>query len=619
MKAFTDIFIRKPVLAIVVSLVIVIAGLQAMRSLTVRQYPRSDNASVSVGTVYVGASAELVRGFVTTPIEQAVASADGIDYVESSSLQGFSLVTARLKLNYDPLKALAEITSKVNQVRNNLPPEAEVPSISVQSADSQVASCYLSFSSKILTQAQITDYLVRVVQPRLAALQGVQRADILGARTFAMRVWLKPDRMAALNVSPSQVRAALGNNNYLAAVGTTKGSLVSVNLTANTNLHTVDDFKRLVVREQNDTIVRHADVADVELGAEDYDTEVRFTGQTAVFMGIFPLPNANILDVVARARTSLEDLKKNLPTGLEATVAYDASAYVANAIHEVTHTLIETLLIVVVVIFLFLGSWRSVLVPVLAIPVSLIGGIFLMQVFGFTLNLLTLLAIVLSVGLVVDDAIVIVENVERHLREGRTPFDAALIGARELVGPIIAMTVTLAAVYAPIGLQGGLTGTLFREFALTLAGAVVISGIVALTLSPMMASRLLRSAAEEEKGFTGWVNHQFDKLRRSYGHALDGTIRNRPAVYALWITLMLATMPSSCFRPRNWRRRRTKASSSASSPVRPTPRATRRVRSAVRRRRPSWISRSVTSRSKSSSHLRIRWAAPRPARTVSAA
>ncbi|MEI6861369.1 MAG: efflux RND transporter permease subunit, partial [Verrucomicrobiota bacterium] len=550
MKAFTDIFIRKPVLAIVVSFVILLAGAQSWRSLTIRQYPRSENASVSIGTAYVGASAELVRGFVTTPIEQAVASADGIDYVSSTSLEGFSLVSARLKLNYDPLKALAEITSKVNQVRNELPPEAQVPSIAVQSDDSQIASCYLSFSSEILTQSQITDYLVRVVQPRLAALQGVQRADILGARTFAMRIWLKPERMAGLNVSPAQVRAALGNNNYLAAVGSTKGSLVQVNLTANTNLHSVEDFKRLVIRQQNDTIVRLEDIADVELGAEDYDTEVRFTGKTAVFMGIFPLPNANVIEVVQRARTALEELKKDLPAGLDATVAYDASAYISQAIKEVTHTLVDTLLIVVVVIYLFLGSWRSVVVPILAIPVSLIGAVFLMQAFGFTLNLLTLLAIVLSVGLVVDDAIVVVENVERHLREGRTPLDAALLGARELVGPVIAMTVTLAAVYAPIAFQGGLTGSLFREFALTLAGAVTISGVVALTLSPMMASRLLKSAADEERGFAGWVNHRFDKLRLAYGRTLDGTLRARPAVYTIWIVLSLVTIPLFILSPK---------------------------------------------------------------------
>ncbi|MFI5336427.1 MAG: efflux RND transporter permease subunit, partial [Opitutales bacterium] len=540
----------RPVLAIVVNLVIVIAGVQAFRTLNIRQYPRSDNASVSISTVYVGASAELVRGFVTTPLEQAIASADGIDYIESKSLQSYSLINVRLKLNYDPIKALAEITAKVNQVRNDLPPEAEVPALSVQSADSQFASAYLSFSSNILSQSQITDYLVRVVQPRLAALQGVQRADILGARTFAMRIWLKPDRMAAYNISPAQVRAALAANNYLAAVGSTKGSFVQVNLTANTDLHSVGEFKRLVIHQQNDTTIRLEDIADIVLGAEDYDTEVRYSGQTAVFMGIFPLPNANTIDVVKRVRTELVSINQDLPNGLEARIGYDASEYIDNAIHEVVHTLVDTLLIVILVIYLFLGSFRSVLVPVLAIPVSLIGGIFLMQVFGFTINLLTLLAIVLSVGLVVDDAIVVVENVERHLREGRTPMDAAVLGARELVGPVIAMTITLAAVYAPIGLQGGLTGALFREFALTLAGAVTISGIVALTLSPMMSAHLLRSAAEEEKGFTGWVNHNFDKLRQAYGRVLGSTLRARPAVYLVWIVVSLLAFPMYMFSPK---------------------------------------------------------------------
>jgi multidrug efflux pump len=549
-SSFTDLFIKRPVLAIVVNLVIVIAGLQAWRSLNVRQYPRSENASVSVATVYVGANAELVRGFVTTPLERAIASADGIDYVESKSLQGFSSISARLKLNYDPTKALAEITSKVNQVRNDLPPEAEVPSISVQSADSQFASAYLSFASDILSQAEITDYLTRVVQPRLAAVAGVQRADILGARTFAMRIWLKPDRMAALNISPLQVRQALAANNYLAAVGSTKGALVQVNLTANTDLHSVGEFKRLVIRQQNDTTVRLEDIADVVLGAEDYDTEVRYTGQTAVFMGIFPLPNANTIDVVKRIRVELEAVKKDLPTGLETRIGYDASEYISHAISEVTHTLLDTLMIVVVVIFLFLGSWRSVLVPIMAIPVSLIGGVFLMQTFGFTLNLLTLLAIVLSVGLVVDDAIVVVENVERHLREGRSPREAAMLGARELAGPVIAMTVTLAAVYAPIGLQGGLTGALFREFALTLAGAVTISGIVALTLSPMMSAHLLRSAAEEERGFTGWVNHKFDRLRTGYGRVLGKTLELRPVTYAVWIIVGLCTIPMFMMSPK---------------------------------------------------------------------
>jgi multidrug efflux pump len=547
---FTDLFIRRPVLAIVVSLVIVLAGLQAWRSINIRQYPRSENSTITVSTVYVGASAELVRGFVTTPLERSISSAEGIDYIQSKSLQGLSLISVRLKLNYEPTKALAEINAKVNEVRNQLPVDAEVPAIDVQSADQQIAACYLSFSSKILSQSEITDYLVRVVQPRLSAVVGMQRADILGARTFAMRVWLKPDRMASLGISPSQVRAALAANNYLAPVGATKGSMVQINLTANTDLHSVEEFKQLVVRQENGAITRLEDVANVELGAEDYDTQVRYTGQTAVFMALYPLPDANTIDVVHRGLVELDAMRRDLPAGLDASIAYDSSAYIRDAIHDVTHTLVDTLLIVVIVIFLFLGSFRSVLVPLLAIPVSLIGAVFLMQVFGFTLNLLTLLAIVLSVGLVVDDAIVVVENVERHLREGRTPLDAALIGARELIGPIIAMTITLAAVYTPIGLQGGLTGALFREFALTLAGAVTISGIVALTLSPMMASKLLRSAAEEEKGFSGWINHRFDHLRAAYGRTLSSTLRARPVIYTAWIVMSLLTIPMFMFSPK---------------------------------------------------------------------
>ncbi|MBI2814757.1 MAG: efflux RND transporter permease subunit [Opitutae bacterium] len=548
-SSFTDLFISKPVLAIVINLVIIIAGAQAWRSLSVRQYPRSENASVVISTVYVGANAELVRGFVTTPLERAIASAEGIEYIESKSLLSFSNINARLKLNYDTTKALADITSKVNQVRNELPPEAQIPSISVQSADQSFAAAYLGFSSAILSQSEITDYLVRVVQPRLAAVSGVQRIEIIGDRTFAMRVWLRSDKMAALQISPSQVRQALAANNYLAAIGTTKGALVQVNLIANTDLHSVAEFRRLPIREQNGAVVRLEDIAEVVLGAEDYDTSVRQTGQTAVFIGVYALPNANTIDVVRSVRGELEVLKKDMPGGLDAVVGYDSSEYISNAIHEVTNTLIDTLLIVVVVIFLFLGSWRSVLVPIMAIPVSLIGGVFLMQAFGFTLNLLTLLAIVLSVGLVVDDAIVMVENVERHLREGRTPIDAAMLGARELAGPVIAMTITLAAVYTPIGLQGGLTGALFREFALTLAGAVTISGIVALTLSPMMAAKLLRSAADEERGFAGWVNHKFDRLRESYGRGLERTMAMRPLVYAVWIVIGLCAIPMYMFSP----------------------------------------------------------------------
>jgi multidrug efflux pump len=547
--SITDPFIRRPVLALVVNLVIIIAGLQAIGTLNVRQYPRSDNAVVTITTVYVGASADLVRGFVTVPLERAIAAADGIDYIKSESALGLSTISARLKLNYDPIKALSEISAKVDQVRNDLPPEAEVPTINVESADSQFASAYLSFTSDILKQNEITDYLVRIVQPRLSALPGVQRADILGARTFAMRIWLKPERMAAFNISPAQVRRALAANNFLAAVGRTKGALIQVNLTANTDLRSVEEFKRLVVRQQDGAVIRIEDIGDVVLGAEDYDAEVRFSGQTAVFMGIWPLPNANSVEVIQLVHKEMASISRQLPEGMDARVAYDATNYITNAIREVIKTLSETLLIVVIIIFLFLGSLRTVLVPVVAIPLSLIGAVFLMQVLGFTINLLTLLAIVLSVGLVVDDAIVVVENVERHLSEGQSPVDAALLGARELVGPLIAMTITLAAVYAPIGLQGGLTGSLFREFAFTLAGAVTISGVVALTLSPMMSSKLLTPGISE-RGLAGKISKGFKRFTAFYGRVLDKTLDARPAVYGVWIVVSLMVIPMFIMSPK---------------------------------------------------------------------
>src|SRR5437764_1814101 len=533
MKSFTDLFIKRPVLALVVSFVILIAGLQAIKTINVRQYPRSDIAAITVQTVYVGADAELVRGFITTPLERAIAAADGIDYIQSQSSQGSSLITARLKLNYDANKALSDISSKVDAIRRDLPPEAEIPVINIEAADSRFASAYLSFTSNILQPNEVTDYLVRLVQPRLTALGGVQKADILGGRTFAMRIWMKPDRMAALNISPTDVRNAVSRNNFLSAVGSTKGSLLQVNLTANTDLQTTDDFKKLVVRQDTGNLNQLSDIADVVLGAEDYNTEVRFSGQRAVFMGIWVLPNANSIDEIKRARAEMEQIQKELPTGMTGQIAYEATAYISDAIHEVVKTLIDTLLIVMVVIFLFLGSFRSVIVPVVAIPISLIGAMFLMQAVGFTLNLLTLLAIVLSVGLVVDDAIVVVENVERHMRDGMSRMNAALVGARELIGPIIAMTITLAAVYTPIALQGGLTGALFREFALTLAGAVFISGVVALVLSPMMSAYLL-PPHHVEHGFKGWVDRTFDRFRDWYGKHLDWTLNARPAVYIVW-------------------------------------------------------------------------------------
>jgi multidrug efflux pump len=545
----TDLFVKRPVLAVVVNLVILIAGVQSIRALSVRQYPRSDIAVVNVTTAYVGANADLVRGFITTPLERVIASADGIDYMESSSAQGLSTITVHLKLNYDTNAALTQIQAKVAQVRNDLPPEAEAPTIDLQTADNQFAAIYLGFSSADLDPNQVTDYLTRVVQPKLSAISGVQRADILGARTFAMRVWLQPDRMAAHGISPSMVRDALARNNSLSALGQTKGSMVSVNLIANTDLRTVEEFRQMIVKEQNGVVVRLGDISDVALGAENYEQDIRFNGEAATFMGVWVLPTANTLEVIAKVRETLPQIRAQLPAGMKVGVPYDSTEYIQDALKEVLRTLTETLLIVVVVIFLFLGSFRSVLIPIVSIPVSLIGAVFLMMIAGFTVNLLTLLAIVLSVGLVVDDAIVMVENIERHLHEGKRPMQAAIDAARELVGPIVAMTITLAAVYAPIGIQGGLTGSLFREFAFTLAGAVVVSGIVALTLSPMMGARLLR-AGDTERGFAGWINRRFESVRSVYTRSLTATLRYRPVVLTLWIIVSLLVVPFYMFSQR---------------------------------------------------------------------
>jgi multidrug efflux pump len=548
MPKLTDIFVKRPVLALVVNLVILIAGLQSIRSLSVRQYPRSDIAVIRVTTAYVGASADLVRGFITTPLERVIASADGIDYVESSSAQALSTITVHLKLNYDTSAALTQIQAKVAQVRNDLPPEAEAPIIELETADNQFAAMYLGFSSDELDQNQITDYLNRVVQPKLSAISGVQRAEVLGDRTFAMRVWLKPDKMAALRISATDVRQALARNNYLSALGKTKGSMVSVNLIANTDLRTPEEFRQLVVKEDKGTVVRLGEIADVVLGAENYEEDVRFNGETATFMGIWVLPTANSLDVIKGVRAALPEIRAQLPTGMKAGIPYDSTLYIQDAIDEVLKTLTETLLIVIVVIFLFLGSVRSVLIPVAAIPISLVGAVFLMLAAGFTINLLTLLAIVLSVGLVVDDAIVMVENVERHVHLGKTPFEAALHAARELTGPIIAMTITLAAVYTPVAIQGGLTGALFREFAFTLAGAVIVSGVVALTLSPMMGSKLLR-ASDGGRGFAGMINRHFEAVRRFYQRLLSWTLEDRPVVLALWAFVVVLMVPFFLFSP----------------------------------------------------------------------
>jgi multidrug efflux pump len=545
----TDLFIRRPVLAIVVNLVILIAGLQSIRSLSVRQFPRTDIAVITVTTAYIGANADLVRGFITSPIERVLASADGVDYLESSSAQSISSITVHLKLNYNTNDALTQVQAKVAEVRNDLPPEAQAPVIQVQTADQRFAGMYLGFASKDLDQNQITDYLVRVVQPRLSAISGVQKADVLGGRTFAMRVWLKPDRMAAHNLSASDVWSTLAKNNSLSALGRTKGTMTSINLVANTDLKTPEDFRQMVVAEHGSDIVRLGDIADVALGAEDYDSEVKFNGESATFMGVWVLPTANALDVIRHVRESVKTLEKELPVGITVGIPYDSTKYIEDSIREVLKTLTETLLIVVLVIFLFLGSVRGLVIPVVAIPISLIGAVFLMNLAGFTINLLTLLAIVLSVGLVVDDAIVMVENVERHVHAGETPFNAAIHAARELLGPIIAMTITLAAVYTPLAIQGGLTGALFREFAFTLAGAVIVSGVVAITLSPMMGSKLLRKG-DSERGFAGHINRQFDRLRKLYMRMVTAVLRQRAVVLTLWVIVVLLMVPFYMFTQR---------------------------------------------------------------------
>jgi len=536
----TDLFIKRPVLALVVNFAILIAGFQSIHVLNVRQYPRSDIAVIKVSTVYVGANADLVRGYITTPLERVIAAAEGIDYIESSSAQGRSTINVHLKLNYDPNAALTQIQAKLAQVRNELPPESENPVIELQNADDLRAAMYLGFSAPEMKQNQVTDFLVRVIQPKLTAIAGVQRADILGERVFAMRIWLKPDRLAALGVTPSDVRRALQANNYLAAVGKTKGTMTAINLVANTNLTSPEEFRQLVIKQKGGVLVRLEDIADVELGAEDYNSNVRFDGKNAKFIGIWCLPTANTLDDCREVQKQISELRKLLPPGMTLDVPYDSTDYIRDAIVEVFKTLSETLAIVVLVIFLFLGSLRSVIIPVVAIPISLIGTAFLMVLFGFTVNLLTLLAVVLAVGLVVDDAIVVVENVERHMHEGFSPLHAALRSGRELLGPIIAMTVTLAAVYTPIGIQGGLTGALFREFAFTLAGAVIISGIVAVTLSPMMSSRLLRRG-DDSRGYAGWINRKFTTLQHGYVRLLATMLRHRGSVLTiagLWILLL---------------------------------------------------------------------------------
>ncbi|RZA21829.1 MAG: multidrug efflux protein [Lysobacteraceae bacterium] len=528
---FTDTFINKPVLALVVSLFILLFGLRAFSELNVRQYPELRNAVVNVSTVYFGADADLIQGFITTPLEREIASAEGIDYLSSSSSAGMSVIQAYIKLDQDPNEALTQISAKVNKMRGQLPAESEAPVIDLQQGQ-QIAAMYVSFASDTLDNNQITDYLTRVIQPKLVTVPGVQRADILGAGTFAMRIWLKPERMTALKVTASDVATALNSNNVLAAVGSTKGQMVAIDMTARTDLRNADEFRKLVIREQDGAIVRLGDVADVALGSESYGTSVRINGEAATFMGIFVAPDANSLDVIKDVRKLWDgQIVPQLPQGMKATIPYDSTEAIQDAINEVISTIVEALLIVIVVIYLFLGSLRSVLIPAVTIPLSLIGALFLMLLMGFTINLLTLLAMVLAIGIVVDDAIIVLENIHRHIEEGMSPYDAAIRGARELAWPVVAMTTTLIAVYLPIGFQGGMTGVLFTEFAFTLAGAVLLSGVIALTLTPMMSSKVLKPHGEGSKGkLEAWLDARFEWLREGYQRKLHGALETKSVI-----------------------------------------------------------------------------------------
>ena len=550
---FTDIFIRRPILATVVSMMLLVLGIRALSDLPILQYPRTENAVVTVTTAYYGADPDIVAGFITTPLENSIAQANGIDYITSTSQNSISTITANLRLNFDPNKALTEINAKVNAVHNQLPPEAQTPVLSVKIGQT-IDAMYIGFSSDQLPANNITDYLIRSVQPRLQAVEGIQTAELLGSKNFSLRAWLDPNKLAAYSLTATDISAALARNNYIAGLGTTKGQMVQVNLTASTSLHSVAEFEDLVIKQQEGAIVRLKDVAKVTLGSDDYESSVSFDGDKAVYIGLQVASSANLLEVIERVRNTFPSIQAQLPAGISGKIVYDSTKFVDSSINEVIHTLIEALLIVTLVVFAFLGSPRSVLIPVIAIPLSLIGTFTIMLALGFSINLLTLLALVLAIGLVVDDAIIVVENVNRHLEEGLQPIQASLLAARELTGPIIAMTIVLIAVYVPVGFQGGLTGALFSEFAFTVVGAVTVSAVVALTLSPMMSSKLLKAHTGDRSGWeeriVDFIDRQVSSMQRAYSRTLHGSLNYLPVtgVFALIILVSIYFLYSSANR-----------------------------------------------------------------------
>jgi multidrug efflux pump len=541
---FTDIFIRRPVLASVVSLAILVVGLRSFTSLQVLAYPKTENGIVTISTAFPGADPESIAGFITTPIETAVAQANGIDYMTSVSQSSFSTITVNLRQNYDTSKAAGEINIKVNSILNQLPTGALQPTITVKVGQT-IDAMYIAFRSQTLASNQITDYLTRVVIPKFQAVEGVQTAELIGGQTFSLRAWLDPKKLASYGMTATDIYTALANNDYISAVGNTKGQMVQVTLTSTSNLHSLEEFRNLIIKQVNGSNIRLSDVAEVALGADSYESQVHFDGKNGVFVGIQIAPSANLLTVVKGVTAAIPDIKSQLPQGLDVNVAYDSTTFVNSSIHEVAITLIEALIIVMCVIFAFLGSPRSVLIPVVAIPLSLVGTLAIMLALGFSINLLTLLALVLAIGLVVDDAIIVVENVNRHLDDGMPPIAAATQAARELGNPIIAMTVVLLAVYIPIGFQGGLTGALFTEFAFTLAGAVTVSAVIALTLSPMMCSRLLRPQRADKHNWESrvikFIDTRFDRLRSGYQRRLEASLRYTP-VTALFVLVIMVSI-----------------------------------------------------------------------------
>jgi len=533
---FTDIFIKKPVLSVVLSLIILFLGLRSITELGVRQFPKTEDTLITVQTAYPGASAEVVQGFITTPLERAIASSEGIDYMTSSSSEGISTINVYMKLNYNPNAALSEVLAQVNSVLNQLPKQAQLPVITKTSV-TNVAYLYLSFTSNSMNSSQMTDYINRVIVPQLQAVNGVGQVMVYGNKTFAMRVWLNPTKMAEFNITPLQVYQALESNNYISATGYTKSPYIQINISTATDLHTIDEFKNLVVANYNGTLIRLKDIAKVELGSVNYSATNIFNGKEAIVLGIFTTPTANPLTVVDNIYKILPSMKSQLPSAMKMKVAYDRTTYIRTSIDEVVKTVLETLIVVIAVIFLFLGSYRSVIIPVIAIPLSIVGGMFMMFLLGYTINLLTLLAMVLAIGLVVDDAIIVVENVDRHISEGKNRLEASLLAARELGVPILAMSITLVAVFLPIGFMSGLTGALFKEFAFTLAGDVIISGIVALTLSPMLSSKFLKEETNK-KGFAYFLDKQFDGLRTLYSKILKVVLDSKPVVVFVIIVVL---------------------------------------------------------------------------------